>query len=294
MKSITVFTPTYNRAHLLPRLYESLCNQTSGNFLWLIIDDGSTDNTRELVEKWKIEDKVDIQYYYKENGGMHTAHNSAYRLITTELNVCIDSDDFMPSDAIEIIMEKWHEIDDKSQIAGLIGLDAKVDGEIIGTKFPLDLKRGDLYSLYQKKIIKGDKKVVLKTEVIKKYPLYPEYKNEKLVPLGVLYLLIGLDYDFIYSNKVYCLVDYQAGGSSSTIFNQYFESPKGFMYERKIRLKYSNYINDIFKNSIHLGVIALILKNPIIVLQNNRFWYLTILLMPFSPLLYLYFKSQIK
>ena len=99
---LTVFTPTYNRAHTLPRTYASLKNQDSFCFEWLIIDDGSTDNTRELVESWIAENKIPIRYHYQENQGMHGAHNTAYRLINTELNTCIDSDDYMPDDAEKV------------------------------------------------------------------------------------------------------------------------------------------------------------------------------------------------
>ena len=104
MKTLTVFTPTYNRAYLLPKLYRSLCDQTNKDFIWLIIDDGSIDNTEEIISQWIFEDKIDIKYHYKDNGGMHTGHNLAYKVIETELNVCIDSDDFMPDNAVELIL----------------------------------------------------------------------------------------------------------------------------------------------------------------------------------------------
>lgn len=96
MKKITVFTPTYNRAYTLSKCYKSLKQQTCKDFVWLIIDDGSTDNTQELVEEWITENEIEIQYHYQKNQGMHGAHNTAYELIETELNVCIDSDDYMP------------------------------------------------------------------------------------------------------------------------------------------------------------------------------------------------------
>lgn len=213
MKRLTVFTPSYNRAGLLPRLYESLCRQTSKEFLWLIVDDGSTDETKELVEKWQNENRIEIQYVYKENGGMHTGHNTAYSMIKTELNVCIDSDDWMPDDAVENILKNWNSIPEKTKIAGIIGLDAEKNGKLIGTEIPPDLKFGNLSDLYHKHRVKGDKKLVIRTDIVKKYPPYPEYPGEKLVPLDTLYLLIGRDYDFIYSNEIYCIVEYQPDGS---------------------------------------------------------------------------------
>ena len=107
MKFLTVFTPAYNRAHTLPRTYESLKKQSNKDFIWLIVDDGSSDSTAELVKEWqKKEVEFEIQYIYKRNGGMHTAHNIAYENIYTELNVCIDSDDCLADDAVNFI---WNE-----------------------------------------------------------------------------------------------------------------------------------------------------------------------------------------
>ena len=96
MPTLTVFTPAYNRAHTITRTYESLCRQTCKDFTWLVVDDGSTDGTRALIEQWIAAGVIDIRYIYQANQGMHGAHNTAYRNITTELNTCIDSDDYMP------------------------------------------------------------------------------------------------------------------------------------------------------------------------------------------------------
>ena len=107
MKTLTIFTPAYNRAHTIGRTYESLCRQTCKDFEWLIVDDGSSDNTRALVEGWIKENRIPIRYIYQQNQGMHGAHNTAYRNIETELNTCIDSDDYMPDDAVEKIITFW-------------------------------------------------------------------------------------------------------------------------------------------------------------------------------------------
>ena len=107
-KTLTIFTPAYNRAHTIGRTYESLCRQTSKDFCWLVVDDGSVDNTKELVINWIKENKIPIRYIYQQNQGMHGAHNTAYRNIDTELNTCIDSDDYMPDDAVEKIIAFWN------------------------------------------------------------------------------------------------------------------------------------------------------------------------------------------
>lgn len=108
MKAITVFTPTYNRAHLLPCLYNSLCQQSTNLFEWLIIDDGSTDETKKIVNIWISQKKIQIKYFYQHNQGMIAAHNTAHYNMQTDLCVCIDSDDFMPKNGIEKILKLWN------------------------------------------------------------------------------------------------------------------------------------------------------------------------------------------
>ena len=291
MKTITVFTPTFNRAHLLPRLYDSLCKQTSGNFSWLIIDDGSSDGTQELVKQWQAEKKIEIEYHYKENGGMHTGHNVAYKRIKTELNVCIDSDDYMPKDAVEKIVRFWNDLEDKQNYSGFVGLDVTEDGAIIGTKIPEDLKRGSYLNLY--KSVTGDKKFVLVTEEVNKYPLYPEYKNEKLVPLGILYIMMGEEKDFAFTNDVYCVVEYQEDGSTNSIFKQYRESPLGFAYARKIILKYDRSFASQFKTYLHLISSSIFAKDISLAFKNVN-PVKSLLVLPFGLLFHGYILMKIK
>ena len=194
MIRLTVFTPAYNRAHTLPRTYESLCSQNCKDFCWLIIDDGSIDNTAQLVKGWMEKDNgFKIQYIYKENGGMHTAHNMAYENITTELNVCVDSDDCMKETTL---MEYY-------AMGGA-----------------------------------GDKKLVYRTDIIKKYPPYPVFEGEKYVALAYKYRLIDQDYKLAVLPQILCNVEYQEDGSSGTMWKQYLKNPKGFAFWRKICMRY--------------------------------------------------------
>lgn len=180
---LTIFTPTYNRAHTIGRTYESLKKQNCKEFIWLIIDDGSTDNTSKLVEQWKNEScGFEIRYIYKENGGMHTAHNIAYENIDTELNMCIDSDDCVAEGAVKKILDKWEKIKNEDY-AGIIGLDSDMQGEIIGKDFPKDLVDTTLNAYYANGG-SGDKKLVYRTDIINKYPPYPVFEGERYVALG--------------------------------------------------------------------------------------------------------------
>lgn len=245
--TLTIFTPAYNRAHLLPRLYESLCRQSCHDFCWLIIDDGSTDNTRELVQGWIAEQRLPIRYEYKPNGGMHTAHNLAYRLINTELNTCIDSDDYMPDDAVEKIIKCWKEHRGEG-IAGIIGLDSDTNGKILGEAFshPFGITPRGRCKL------KGDKKLILRTDVVRKYPEYPVFEGEKYFGLGYLYMLIHFDWSFVTTNDVYCIVEYQNEGSSKNMLRQYLLNPNGFAELRILTLSHPDLsILDKMRLSIH-------------------------------------------
>ena len=291
MKKITVFTPTYNRAYCLHQVYDSLCRQSSQDFCWLIIDDGSIDTTKTLVETWISEGEIKIQYNFKENGGMHTGHNVAYELIETELNVCIDSDDFMPDNAIELIINKWEQVKGDESIAGIVGLDIDKKGQVIGTKLPREIQKCTLSGLYQQHKVLGDKKLVYKTSVIKEYPLYPVFKGEKFVPLDYKCLLIDQDYDLALLNEPLIIVEYQPDGSTQNILKQYRDNPRGFAFSRVSRIKYGITFKERFKNMIHLVSSAIFLKDYKLLFSTSKI-FLMLLAVPFGILLNLYIRFK--
>lgn len=260
--TLTIFTPAYNRAHLLPRLYESLCRQSCRDFCWLIIDDGSTDNTRELVQGWIAEQRLPIHYEYKPNGGMHTAHNLAYRLIDTELNTCIDSDDYMPDDAVEKILHFWSE-KGSDDISGIVGLDETEDGHIIGTPFAESGDKLTLTDFYHNGG-KGDKKLIYRTEVMQALPEYPEFAGEKYVGLGYKYMLADLQMPMLTLNEPLVVVEYQPDGSSNTMWKQYGRNPQGFAFLRRETMKHHPYFKERFKAAIHhISSCIFMHKNPL-------------------------------
>ena len=283
METITVFTPAYNRAHTLPRTYESLCKQKNKDFIWLIVDDGSSDNTSQLVKQWVEEQhEFKIEYIYKENGGMHTAHNTAYENIHTELNVCIDSDDCLAENAIDNILKKWNEVKDLGY-ACMIALDSDMNGKIIGKGFPTDLKETTLCGYYANGGC-GDKKLIYRTDVINKYPPYPVFAGERYVSLGYKYRLIDQDYKLSVLNKVVCNVDYQVDGSSNTMWKQYLMYPQGFAFWRKVCMKYPESKKRMFADCIHYVSSSIIAKNKNYIKESPKKT-LTILCIPFGWLL---------
>ena len=269
MAFITVFTPAYNRAHTLPRTYESLCQQDCKDFIWLIVDDGSSDNTAELVKEWQSKDKgFEIRYIYKENGGMHTAHNAAYDNIDTELNVCIDSDDCLAENAVKKILEKWNEVKDLGY-AGLIGLDADLDGNLIGKGFPENSNETTLTGYYASGGF-GDKKLVYRTDIINKYPPYPVFEGEKYVALAYKYRLIDQDYKLAVTNEVLCNVEYQADGHSTGMWKEYLRSPKGFAFWRKVCMQYPESKKRLIIDCIHYCSSSLLAKDQSFVNNSPR------------------------
>ncbi|MGL4944876.1 MAG: glycosyltransferase family A protein, partial [Fusobacteriaceae bacterium] len=209
-KILTVFTPTYNRAYILHKCYESLCRQSCKDFIWVIIDDGSSDNTKNLVQSWIEKKIIEIRYYYQENLGMHGAHNKAYEVIDTEINVCIDSDDYMTDDAVEIILDCWKK-NKRDDICGIGALDIYTNGEVIGTQFPLNLKESKHFDIFKVHKVRGDKKFIYRTELVKKNP-YPIFKGEKYVGLDYKYMKLDHEYSLILINKPLCVVEYLEDG----------------------------------------------------------------------------------
>lgn len=270
IKPLTVFTPTFNRAYLLPRLYESLKNQTDPAFIWMIIDDGSTDGTALLIKQWQDEKLLEIIYIHKENEGMHSGHNTAYANITTPFNVCIDSDDYMPVNAVEIINRETEKIEDNPEFCGIIGLDAAENGKIIGTRIPEHLGRVRLNELYLKHGVTGDKKMAYKTAYMQAVPEYPIFKNEKFVPLDYKCLLLDQKYWLKPINEVLVVVEYQPDGSSMNMLKQYRRHPRGFGFSRISRVDMGLTLKEKFKNAIHLVSCALFSGDPGMLFRTKR------------------------
>lgn len=232
-KTLTVFTPSYNRAHTLPRTYESLLRQTCKDFCWLVIDDGSTDTTKELVAGWISDERIPIEYIHKQNGGLYTGYNVAYEHITTELCVCIDSDDFMPDDAVEKILRIWLSRSQSKDYCGIVGLDYNVvDKKPIGGGFPAGVSEDSFLDIHYP----GDTKQVMRTDLMKTVTPQIGFPGER--DFNPFYMLMQIldKYPVIMANENFCWVEYQVGGDSMSqgIYKQYIRSPRSYA---KARLK---------------------------------------------------------
>lgn len=234
-KLVTIFTPTYNRAHILHRCYESLCQQASFDFKWLIVDDGSSDGTEELVKQWIAqEDRFEIQYRYKENGGLHTAYNVAVAEADTELFTCLESDDVFTPEAMSIIERVWAGVRE-SDCVGFITLCRDMEGDLIGKPFPEGIETV-LYREHRR-IAPGDKQYVYRTEALKKVFPMPVFPGEKFFDPKYRFFALDAIGPLAVTNEVFDLVDYQPEGLTHTMMRQYYNSPNSFAEYRKLYMQ---------------------------------------------------------
>ena len=223
-RMVTVFTPTYNRAGLLHRLYDTLILQTYKNFEWVIVDDGSKDNTKDVVSSFVKEGKINIHYVQQKNGGKHRAINTGVGLAKGELFFILDSDDILPNNALELVVETYQPIKHDISFAGVSGIDGYFDGCIIGSGLPDDSIDCNSVDIRYKFHVTGDMKEVFRTFVMKEFP-FPDIEGEKFCPEALVWNRIAQKYKLRYFNKVIYLVEYQPEGLTSNIVKVRMKSP---------------------------------------------------------------------
>lgn len=230
MPFISILTPTYNRGKLLLPLYDSLKNLTFKDFEWLIVDDGSEDDTEQYALSWiahNIENaEFPIRYIKKSNGGKHTAINRGVREASGELILILDSDDTLPEDSLATIAQYYEQCKGYKDCAGVCGLMAHHDGQLIGTGFPKDpMYESALQFRYAEKgNVTGDLLEVYKTSVMREFP-FPEIENEKFCPESLVWNRIANKYKLFCFNKVIYYRDYLDGGLTSKIVRIRMNSP---------------------------------------------------------------------
>ena len=233
LPEITVFTPTYNRAEKLKRAYESLKNQTDKDFVWLIVDDGSTDDTEDVVRGFIGEGLVDIKYIHQENGGKMRAHNRGVVECVTKLFICLDSDDQLTEDAVEEIVKAWAPVAGDESYAGIIAYKGQCtdDGSIepiYGNIFPVD-EDCSFRELYRKGF-RGETTLVFRTELLRR-DLFPEIEGEKYVPEDVVYDRIDEGHIFKLMPKILTICELMEEGYTDRVEELRKEAPTGwFIY----------------------------------------------------------------
>lgn len=288
----TVFTPTFNRCTTLKRLYSSLVSQEFDNFEWILIDDGSTDETELFATEVQSEKLIDLYYYKQENFGKQYSYNKAISLSSSDLFICVDSDDYLLPNCLLTLSNTWLNVSENnvSDCAGIVFLDKHVNGELIGTKLPSNVNYSNLYNLYNKFKVKGDKGLCFSTSILKLYQ-FPIFKGEKFITEAVLYNRIGREYTLFCLNKALEVCDYQSDGLSSQSKELMLNNPKGSaLYFNELLEVDSSYKANLINSAKYCYYSIIFHTNPKTILREAK-------IKKFIPLGYLiglffYFKNK--
>lgn len=235
---VSVITPTYNRGYCIGNLYQSLCGQSNKNFEWVVVDDGSEDNTGKLINEYKRQQNgFEMSYYYQENGGKHRALNKAIQYASGDYCFIVDSDDTLTSDAIETIYSWLDEIADDPQFAGVAGKKGGINGENLGDFPETDVV--DATNIERiKKHLMGDKAEVYSTRILRKYP-FPEFPGERFLGEAAVWDLIAHEgYKLRWHSKVIYKCEYLRDGLTKNSEKLILNNFKGYTYVQCNKMKF--------------------------------------------------------
>ena len=224
---ISIVTATYNREKLLHQLYESLTQQTCQDFEWIVVDDGSYDSTLEILSSFQNENKINMNYFYQDNSGKHIAVNNAVKNSKNQFVFIVDSDDYLPMDAIEIIKDRikeFNRLNTSKELAGICFLKGDYEGEIIGSTLEHNTVCNYLDYRYRYNIT-GDKAEVFLRNILLEFP-FPEYEDEKFCPEALIWNRIAKEYDMYFCNDIVYHCEYLQGGLTSNIYKIRKQSPR--------------------------------------------------------------------
>lgn len=238
-KTLTIFTPTYNRAYKIGDLYQSLLAQTCDDFCWLVVDDGSTDDTCEVITAFSAEGRIDITYVRQENGGKQRAHNTGVDRCQTELFFCVDSDDVLVPTAVEDVLGLWACHRDDPDIAGVIGMCGRSETEPLGTWIPEDLTTTTMWDLYYRHHHRGDTALVHRTEILRAYPFVVE-PGEKFIAETYVYHRIDQRYRLATLHKILMVREYLPDGYTAHVRQVTRQNPKGYMRLKRDFVDYAD------------------------------------------------------
>lgn len=226
---LTVFTPTYNRAHTLRRLYDSLARQSCFDFEWIIIDDGSSDNTEQLItELSQMNNQFPIIYDRQPNGGKHRAINKGVKMANGDWFIILDSDDWLSDNAVAIIKKRIAEVEHNNKFCSITGLRVTPDLKTIGSECDYVKLDSDFFSYRFRRRVKGDRAEVIKTSVMREYP-FPEFAKENFLGEAVIWNSMSQNYFTRFTSDKFYICEYQQGGLTDTFDRMMDANPLGAM-----------------------------------------------------------------
>ncbi|OSP88038.1 sugar transferase [Lactococcus lactis] len=232
--TLTILTPTYNRAYILPQLYESLLKQTEPDFIWMIVDDGSTDETENLIKGYILEKKICIVYIKQVNGGKHRAINTGAKQIVTDATFIVDSDDYLTDDAVENILSNWNHVVENG-LMGISFLRGYSEKQVIGEKFPDDFLIENFNNMRYNRGIKGDKAEIVDSNILKQTP-FPSIPNEKFMSEGVVWKELSHKGKSLFINKIIYITEYLEDGLTHSGRLLLIKNPLGAMLNAKLAM----------------------------------------------------------
>ncbi len=299
---ITVFTPAYNRAHLLPRLYESLKAQTFQDFEWIIVDDGSTDDTEEVVKDWLQPEgggnnflplegiNGGIRYIKQPNGGKHRAINRGVQEARGELFFIVDSDDKLPPASLERIAHYYGQVSGDTHFAGVCGLKCYFDGRQVGGEQLFDITDCSMLDIRLKHNIKGDMAEVFRTDVLRELP-FPEHEGERFCPEDLVWNRISQKYIMCFFHEPIYECEYQSDGLTAKIIKIRMDSPIASATHYKELNTYNIPFKEKVKAAINYWRFSFCAQSKKQLPKLPWFWYWT---MPLGLAMHLLDKKNIK
>lgn len=249
---VTVFTPTYNRKILLQELKKSLDKQIDIDFEWIIIDDGSTDNTTEVVNQWAKDTKYSVKYYKQKNSGKHIAFNKAVEMASGDIFICVDSDDQLTQNAIEKIKSEFH----KASLMDIGVVSPRIDkcGKVNNNWKKIDSQRVDIIDL---KEVYGivESAIAIRTSVLKKNTPFGKFENEKFLPEGWLYLDLCYQGKFLVDSEGYYISEYQETGLTKNLWKHWKNNHHGVLATLQKKYEVSRKYDFLKRESIQTKII---------------------------------------
>lgn len=263
----TVFIPSYNRAHTIGRALDSIRRQTVSDYEILVVDDGSSDGTGEIVRAWAADSNAEVRYVFQENGGKHAAHNHGVALARGQLFMVLDSDDQLLPDCLRDIFEAWYSIPDerRADYAGVEGLCVTGAGALHGRRFPAEVFDSDYLQVRGRYAVTGEKRNAIRVDVLRQFP-YPLFDGEYHIRPDYIWKQISHRYRFRYINRPLHVVDFAPDGLTATASTRRLRNVRGlfaywsddiqnhqaYLDRRQRRRNYSEYVRYALHNGAGL------------------------------------------
>lgn len=288
---VSIVTPTYNRELFLLKLFSSLNRQSNKNFEWIVVDDGSEDNTEKIIEQCKNNYTFNVIYIKQNNAGKHIALNNGIKKCSGELTFIVDSDDYLTDDAVETILKDWKKFY-KQNICGLSYLRGFSETKVIGDFYNENYIYANFIDYRINKNIKGDKAEVWKTDILMKFP-FPRFDNEKFLGEACIWVEMAKDFDMVFINNIIYICNYLENGLTDSGRAMRIRCPLGGMYHALTFMDKRICLKIRIKNSLLYSCYGFFAHKSVLdIIKNSKYKLLTILGVPFGYVLYIKWNSK--